>query len=135
LGELTTPYGGEYILNEKLIIETQLVNIFGGEPFPAIVNIELTELRPADNYCKLEMQQNIDKEKGSEILYVMAEKIAAAAGKPITEDEEMPEMEISDDYEFEVELITGWLNRAYSKRTILAADVRQVDIYEIVLKN
>ncbi len=128
-----SPYGGEFILNEKLTFETQLPNVLGGEPFPANMTIELTDLKPKEDYCKLTISQQIDKKKGSALIYDFLKRMTNAMGNSMPIDQDLPAFEITDNNEFKVELITGWLTRAYSKRLTENDIVRQTEIHEITL--
>jgi len=128
-----TPYGLEYKLNEKLALETQLPNIFGGEPFPAVLNIELTEINPEENSCRLTMSTEMDEEKATEIVFDFVKKLAEQMGKPLPDLNELPVFAIHDTCAFEVDLISGWLTRAYYKRKVQNDLVKQIDNYEIKL--
>lgn len=127
-------YGGTYILNEKLKVETQIPNLLGGEPFPTIMIIEMTDLKPNNNYCKLRIDQKIDFEKGSAIVNEFIKKMATAIGSPIKDNQELPPFEISDYNEFEAELTTGWLTKAYTKRLIESNLIKQTETMEISLQ-
>jgi hypothetical protein len=129
-----SPYGGEYQLNEVIKTETQLPNFLGGEPFPAILTIEMTKLKPEENYCKIQMLQSIDKERATKIIFDFVKKIAKESGKPEPTERDLPLITINDVSEFEVELTSGWLTRAYYKREVQSNDIKQIDTYEIKLR-
>ncbi len=120
-------YGGEYKLKEKIVSETQLPNFLGGDPFPAIVTIEMTELKPKDNYCKIQILQSIDKAKATKVISDWVEKVSDGKSK----ETKMPTINIDDFSEFEVELITGWVTRAFHKRIVEADDTKNIETYEL----
>jgi hypothetical protein len=120
-------YGGEYKLREKIVAETELPNFIGGDPFPAVLSIEMTELRPKEQYCKIEMTQSIDKNKATKIISDWLEKVSEGKSK----DTNISTININDFNEFEVELISGWLTRAFYKRIVESADGKNVETYEL----
>lgn len=125
-----SPFGGEYILNEKLEFEGELPNIFGGEPFTGIFYVELSELEPEKHYCKLEILQILDPVKSAELLAEILQKLVSVTGNTL-DDNDVPKLDIKDNSEYEVDLYTGWLTRAYNKRVVIVDKNRQVETYEI----
>lgn len=129
-----TPYGAEYKLNEPITAETQLPNILGGDPFPARLEIQMTVLKPKENYCKIVTKQEIDKERASKIIFEFIKKMAEKSGKPLPKDTEIPVITTNDISEHEIELAEGWVKRAYYKREMQSGQVKQIETYEITLK-
>lgn len=127
-------YGKEFTLNEPQTMETELPNPLGGESFPAKVNIEMTSLKPDENYCKIIAEQEIDKEKATEIIYKWLENMSRQLGKPMPEDGKIPLITINDSMEYEVDLKSGWITRAYFKRDANTDQGGQVDTVEITAR-
>jgi hypothetical protein len=122
-----TLYGGEYKLKENISIETQLPNVLGGEPFPAFLEIEMTSLVPSKNTCIITMTQKLDDEKTTKIILDWVEKVS----KKDNLSQKIPKINITDKNEFEVELLTGWINKITSIRTAIAEEVKQIQTIEI----
>lgn len=120
-------YGGDYVLKQKLVADTELPNFLGGEPFPAILTIEMTELKPRDKYCKVQILQTINKEKATKLISDFVEKLSAGKSKETV----IPAIGISDFNEFEVELNKGWVLRAFYKRIAEAENIKNIETYEI----
>ncbi len=120
-------YGGDYVLKQKLVADTELPNFLGGEPFPAILTIEMTELKPRENFCKVQILQSINKEKATKLISDFIEKLSAGKSKETV----MPVIGISDFNEFEVELNKGWVMRAFYKRIVEAENTKNIETYEI----
>lgn len=127
------PYGGEYVLNDSLSGEAFLPNPIGGDPFPARLSVILSDINREKQTCTLIITQSIDKEKASTIIYDFVKKLFQASGATVT-DEEMPEIDISDYNEFEVDLNSGWMNRVNFKRTVSAGERGNVEEYRIIRK-
>ena len=125
-------YGGEYTLNKEVKAASTLPNILGGEPFPAVLSVEMTELKPQKQSCRVKVSQRIDKEKGSEILHDFARKMARTSGSEMPDQQKLPDFEITDQQEYQVDLDHGWMKRVYNKRTIRAQGMEQIQTYEIV---
>ena len=119
-------YGGEYKLHEALKAETQLPNFLGGNPFPAILTINMTELDKQNKTCIITLNQVVDSEKAAKEVGTFLEK----NGKPL--NEKVGGLDISDTYSFEVDLITGWMKKAVYTRTASAEGKKNVEIHEII---
>lgn len=119
-----TIYGLEYKLDEKLVIETELPNILGGDPFPGTMEVQMTELHPNENTCKIEMILALNEEKATAIIQAWMNAINPSIDK-------LPIIQINDLNEFDVELITGWLSRAYCKRIAVTDGQKNIEITEI----
>lgn len=126
-----SPYGSEYTLNEKITAETQLPNMLGGSPLPAKVEVQMTELKPELDYCKIVTKQRIDREKATQMVYEFLKRTSEQSGKPLPKDFEMPVLNVDDTSEHEIELAKGWVKKAYHKRELQSGPARQIDTYEI----
>ena len=127
-------YGSEYILNEEYSGETLLPNVLGGDPFPAIITVEMTKLIPYRNYAKFVMKQFVDPDKVMESIQNFTKEMAEKSGGSAPDNQPLPKMDIYDYNEFEAQLETGWLSRAYYRRTVEADEAKIVESYEIILK-
>ncbi len=129
------PYGLEYSLDEKLEIEAQLPNPFGGEPFPTIIFMELTDLQPELNYCNLVIGQKINSRKAENILLDLMKKLIPDTKKLLKKDEMFKIFNISDHTEYKVELDSGWINDLLFKRTMIVNNIKQIDSYKMTIYN
>lgn len=120
-------FGGEYILNKKIIAPAELPNFLGGNPFPAVLTLEMTKLNPVNKSCHINFNQVLNEEKVTEELNAWAEK----AGKP--KDSKIPTIKISDDYNFEVDLKKGMIKKASSKRIVIIDDRSNIEEHELTL--
>jgi hypothetical protein len=120
-------YGGEYKLKEKLVAASVVPNFLGGDPLPSTLTVEMTDLKPKANYCKIQVHQDIDTAKITKVLNDWFKKVSD--GK--SGETRIPTVGVSDFFIFEVELISGWISRAYSKRTVIADNIKNIDIYEL----
>lgn len=128
-----SPYGAEYTLNERITAETVLPNILGGDPLPAKLEVEMTDLKPEKNYCKIVTRQKVDEEKVKKVVLDFFKKMAKSSGKPLPKDFDIPALTIDDIHEHEIELAEGWVKRAYFKRTVQSGPSRQTETYEITM--
>lgn len=120
-------FGGEYILNKKIIAPAELPNFLGGNPFPAVLTLEMTKLNPVNKSCHINFNLVLNEEKVTEELNAWAEK----AGKP--KDSKIPTIKISDDYNFEVDLKKGMIKKASSKRIVIIDDRSNIEEHELTL--
>ena len=125
-------YGAEYNL-KKLEAETMLPNFLGGDPWPAILSVRLVK-KPAGNNALVYMDMNVDKVKAAENIKQFALKLGASMGKTIPESEIPNLLEISDHYEFEILLNSGWMKRAYMKRIGRTGGLSKLETLTVLLK-
>lgn len=124
-----SPFGAEYIVGRKLKGESQLPNVFGGEPFPSVLTAELIEINKLENRATLAGSQEIDRAKATQIIADFVRKLPSSD----TKENNIPALEINDVSRFVIELNTGWLTEVYFQRIVHAADLKNVDTTEIEL--
>lgn len=119
-------YGGEYLLKQKMVGETELPNILGGNPFPATVEVELYELDQKNNICKISVLQTIDKQKAADEINAWLKK----NGQSKTNNPSP--VDITDKTDYEIELVRGWINRYAHIRTTQVNGMKNVEKQELV---
>lgn len=124
-----SPFGAEYIVGRKLKGESQLPNVFGGEPFPSVLTAELIDINKLENRATLAGSQEIDRAKATQIIADFVRKLTSSDAK----ENNIPALEINDVSRFVIELNTGWLTEVYFQRIVHAADLKNVDTTEIEL--
>jgi hypothetical protein len=126
-----SPYGVEYTLN-PIVTETELPNVTGGAPFPATIILKLEELNLPKDYCKVSLNQTVDKGKAGPIMAVMLKKLS---GSKIVDEAEInsqiKDMEISDLNSFTFSISSGWMSKILYKRIANVGISKSVEIYEI----
>jgi len=129
-----SPFGVEYN-KAGTTIETALPNVTGGAPFPATITLILNELNQKQDYCKVSLNQVIDKGKAGPIITEMLKKLSAT---PIKDEEELKkqvmDMEISDINEFTFAISSGWIQRVFYSRTTNVGTIKQTESFEITEK-
>ena len=118
-------FGGEYKLNEQITAESELPNFLGGNPFSAVLSVEMTELNRANNRCRIKMNQVVDKEKLTNELNDWMKKL----GKP--KDSKLPLINMTDEYDFAIELKKGIITRAYSSRVVEIDNTKSIEVHEL----
>ena len=106
----------------------------GGDPWPAQLNLKLSQLKAKEDFAQVQIEQEIDQVKSAAIIKQFVSKMAAMQGKEIPEGEMPSTIMIKDHTEFDVVLSSGWIKRAYMKRMAKTGDLEKVDTYEIVIK-
>jgi hypothetical protein len=129
-----SPYGTEYG-STGTAVEATIPNVMGGEPFPATIQLKLTELNKKKNYCSINITQAIDKGKAGPIIAEMLKKLSGNAEQDDAEiTRETKELNISDVSEYTYTISTGWLSRIFYKRTSSIGSLKQTESYEITEK-
>ena len=112
------PFGNEYTL--------------GGDNFPGIMFIELTELEPKKDHCQLVIDQKIDNEKSSEIITEIFNSLVEATDTDVKTGN-LDQLLIDDVYTFDMILETGWMEKINYTRTYIIQDVKQIKTLEMTL--
>lgn len=128
------PFGVEYTLGEVLEFDASLPNIFGGDPFPAKYKIELKEINSANNTCKLQINQILERVKANEIVYSFLSKMAKETGQAMPDKSQIPKFDIKDEAIYIIDTKEGWVKKVNSKRTIKTDDITRIDATEILMK-
>lgn len=126
-----SPYGAEYT-QSPVVTETELPNVTGGAPFPATIILKLDELNLPKDYCKVSLNQTVDKGKSGPIMAAMLKKLSGL--KTVDEAEinsQVKDMEISDLNSFTYSISEGWMSKIVYKRIANVGISKSVEIYEI----
>jgi hypothetical protein len=126
-----TPYGFEYAKEERKGA-TELNNVFGGDPFPAIQTIQAPDINPKGKYFTVHMNTEIDKGVAGGFAQDVLKKLMPF---PSSSDAEvlkaLAELQLKESSEFRVDLSTGWLSKALYKKEVKNGDTIQVETYLI----
>jgi hypothetical protein len=132
-----SPFGNTYS-TRGIKVSTQLPNPFGNEPLPAVSTTRITELRPKQNYFKLNNTQEIDKVATSKLLKDVFTKMG------LTEDKRIPMEEVNEiikDFslsiisEYRILLSKGWISKVKYQKIASSAQSKQTETYIIDLLN
>jgi|GEM_PF-3397336 len=119
-------YGNRYTLQKKITAETLLPNFLGGSSFPAIFTIEMTNLDTLHKTCTIIFDQALDIVKIKKELTDFLDK------KEMLPHSQLPGMDISDHYSFDVDLVTGWMNKILYTRTATENGNTTIELHEII---
>ena len=94
------------------------------------MTIALSKIDTAKKWAKVIIEQQLDQSKLSPILQAWTSE----ANQNSTEKIALPKVEASDSNVFEVDLESGWLQKAVFVRKTIINEVEQADILELVLQ-
>lgn len=126
-------HGGKYRLNEQVQGKVKLANIFGGEPFDADVEMELTTLDTANNSAVIRYVQDVNKEQAADATFEYLKRTSKASGLPEPKREDIPELSIEDKVVSSIHGPSGWVLYSISIREVTADDVTTIETREIEL--
>ena len=127
------PYGAEYKFKNRVKLDATMPNIFGGRPLPAITTVELTELRPVENYCKLEQTMQIDSLRASAILQEYFDKLATSQSSGSNSQQPAFDMKTSTTHWMEIS--TGWFKKIRYSRIVTSGNMKMTEKVEINMIN
>jgi hypothetical protein len=127
-------YGSKYKLNEVLTGKQKLANLYGGEPFDADYELELTTIDTASDSGIVRYLQTVDKKQVTDATYEYLKKNAIAMKTPIPEREDIPELTIEDRTASNIHGPSGWILYTINIREVTAEDVTSIETREIELK-
>lgn len=122
------PYGLTYDKDQPQEFQETLSNPLGGEDFPATIRYELVEVNSES--AEIRISQQVDEAATFEIIKQYLQALASEYGNELPEDQ-LPQINISDENNYSVDLTEGWIKRATMTRTSETAEVTQVETYII----
>lgn len=126
--------GAKYKLNEVLNGKQKLANLYGGEPFDADFEIELTTIDTASNSGVVRYVQTVDKKQATNATYEYLKKMATSMNIPEPKREDIPELSIEERTASNIHGPSGWVLYSINVREVTADNVLSVEIREIELK-
>ncbi|MCS6863527.1 MAG: hypothetical protein RMJ56_00020 [Gemmataceae bacterium] len=105
---LVFPLGTSYEMGQTLTYETTIPNIFGGPtPFPALGEYQLKALDKDSDMATIIFKQSLHPKESPRILQQWLAEEAKKTGKPAPG--ELPDFQIQDIIEYEIDCKTGWV--------------------------
>ena len=132
-----SPYGSTYSTRGTKV-STQLPNPFGQEPLPAVASTRITELRPKQDYFKLNYTQEIDKAATAKLLKDVFTKMGLTEEKGIPMEEVnkvIEDFSISITSEYKILPSKGWISQVKYQKIAKSTQNRQTETYVIELVN
>lgn len=126
--------GAKYKLNEILKGKQKLPNLYGGEPFDAEFEIELTTIDTATNSAVVRYAQTVDKKQATDETYEYLKKLAKAMNTPEPKREDIPELSIGDWTASNIHGPSGWVLYSVNVREVSSDNILSVDRREMELK-
>lgn len=126
--------GAKYKLNEILTGKQKLPNLYGGEPFDADFEIELTTIDTANNSGVVRYVQTVDKKQATDATYEYLKRTAKAINTPEPKREDIPELSIEDRTASNIHAPSGWVLYSINVREVTADNIFSVEKREIELK-
>jgi hypothetical protein len=113
---LYNPYGVEFP-KHAMSAETELPNMLGGQPFPAILTYSMAALDVKNNLATVLLTQEVDKQKGKSILLDLLQKLSRGAS-PSDINSTIEKVEITDKISLTFHLATGWQSKVEYVRIV-----------------
>jgi hypothetical protein len=126
---LLFPFGIEYTLNKKERGDTELPNPLGGDPIPGVLEVTMVELDVAKEHARISATQHLDPAGLSRSAIALMKSLGTDMDAKDKREFEriMREMDVSDTYEFDVDLTGAWVTKAICIRTIEVQGLTQTD--------
>jgi ubiquitin-protein ligase len=132
--QLYTFNGAKYTLHEVLNGKQKLPNLYGGDPFDADFEIELTDLDTSDNTGLIRYVLTVDHQQITDAAYNYMKKIAKAVDGKVPDRKDMPEITFEDRTASSIHGPSGWVLYSINVREVMADNVTSIDKRIIELK-
>lgn len=132
--QLYTFNGAKYKLHEILNGKQKLDNLFGGEPFDADFEIELTDIDTSDETGVIRFIQSVDSKQVTDASYEYMKKIAKAVDGKVPSRETMPLISFEERTAASIHGPSGWVLYSVNIREVVTDDVSSIDRRVIELK-
>lgn len=114
IGNILFPFGVAYIVGRSELVQAEVANPLGGEPFRTQQKFTMTELYTTARKAHMRMEQHIDPKAVDEDM----EQLLASSGIPRLSGEELAELRsilegiaISESMDIDVDLNGAWITR------------------------
>jgi hypothetical protein len=115
-------------------VDSEIPNIFGGKPFPALLTLSLLKLDASKDFARISIDQDLDKQRATALIQEAIVKLAATVDSTAKDKIKLETMEISDHMEYDLALSDGWIKKAVLKRTAKTPGIQKTEITEILIK-
>lgn len=123
-------YGVSLVKGDTVLTDMELPNILGGDtPLPATMRIYFSGVSNDGKTALVIAEQFIDEARANDMIRKSLEQMNQG-GKPIGD---LPVFKMNNQFEFEVDTQTGWMQKVRSTRTVKTEKVQQVDVQEFRL--
>jgi hypothetical protein len=130
---LAFPFGRGYEPGKTVEYETELPNVLGGaEPFPAKGACTLKAIDKDTNTATIVFKHTPDPKELPKVLRKWLQEEAKKAGMPPPKD--LPELELEDVLEYQIDLATGWIKSLTHTRTTKQPTSTQTDTLTLTRK-
>lgn len=126
-------YGLEYNI-VKQTEDTELPNVFGGQPFPAVVSLQLVNIESNKSSFSVEMSSTIDKKVATKMVVDFLNEAGKKSGKTPLKESEFSEMDVKDVYLYTINAESGWITGATTERLVDAAGSYKKEVVNISLQ-
>jgi hypothetical protein len=97
----------------------ELVNVFGGEPYPSRTDYQFTGFDKNTKLIRININTNVDGEAATRIIIQFMNETAKKMGSTETiKPGDIPTLTIRDAYRFSLDQPTGWIRTASSVRLV-----------------
>jgi len=129
------PYGYKFTTTETGS-KTEIGNPFGGDPFPAIQTIRVSDPRPKADTFNLSFHLRIDKANTTSMIDSLLKKMNIKDDREMqVAREKYANFDMHDFSEYSFIRSNGWIRRLYYERTVDIAGMTQSDAYTFTLKD
>lgn len=129
------PFGYKFSTTETRE-NVQLSNPFANEPLPAVQTYQITELKPGQDYFKLIVKQDINKDGAEKVFEGLFKKMNLPQDSSIAEAKKiLSTLEMTDYREYNISQVTGWVKKVIYKKTVKNSQINQVDTYIVEMEN
>jgi len=128
------PFGAQYNVNRVYSTDTKLSNLYGGDPFDAVVESSIVELDTVNSTSVVKIFTTIDSEQATDATYEYLKKLAQTNNEPEPERTGMPPLSIRIRFASNVHMPTGWVIYAVNVKEVKSGDNGEIERTQMELK-
>jgi hypothetical protein len=126
-GLLFLALGQTYESTKPTQVDGMLPNPFGGDPFPAKLELSLKKLDTTQGVAHVVIKQSPDPKELNRVLEKTMRDLAKKLGKPVGDKVVLPELTIQDVAEVAIEVKSGWVRSVTQTRKVTTGTTTQTD--------
>ena len=122
-----TFHGGKYTLHEDINASMKVPNLYGGEPFDAIVSIEMDSINEEDDQATIRMWQTVDQKQLTDAAFDILKTIAENAKQEAPVRATFPSIENETRWASLIDGDTGWVVYSVQTKEVKSGNVKNFE--------
>lgn len=129
-----SPFGSQYNINLAYSKDTQLPNLYGGNPFDAKVESEIVEVDTVNSTAVVKIFTTVDSEQATEATYEYLKRLSKTTNTPEPKRNDIPLLNIQTRFASNVHMPSGWVLYTVNVKEVTSGEHLNIERTELTLQ-